>query len=102
MSVATWPEGISDGLTLDCGACGLHTDFDYRVGDEIWRKVAPEHLRLGVICLSCFDRLGAQHGIDISPHLEQIQYTGVGHTVVLVPVETHHYGGRQAALPKEQ
>lgn len=91
LTLIAWPEGISNGLTLDCGTCGLHTDFDYRVSDEIWHKVAPEHLRLGVICLSCFDKMAAQQGIDISPHLEQVQYTGVGKTVVLKPIGAHLY-----------
>lgn len=49
---------------------------------------------MGVICLSCFDKLAAQGGIDISLHLEQVQYTGIGKTVVLEPKEVHHYEAR--------
>lgn len=87
--MADWPGGISDGLTLPCGECAVVPAFDYNVDDEVWNLVAPEVHRLSVICLPCLDRLVHDKGIDISLHLKQVQFTGVGKTVVLRPEWTH-------------
>lgn len=94
-----WPEGVSDGLTLGCGICGRVPDFDYRVSDEVWDRVAPSGKRLGVICLRCLDRSAVAQGEDISGAIAEVQFTGDGKTVVLRPVRVIHY--RRAAAESE-
>ncbi len=48
-----WPEGVSDGLALPCAICGNHTNIDYGIDDDVWRKVVPESCRRDVVCLGC-------------------------------------------------
>ena len=89
--MSEWPEGISDGLTLPCGVCGDLPPFDYRVTDWAWQHVVPEALRLGVVCLPCFDMIAEGRGIDIAAAIQEVQFTGVGKTVVLRPSLIHRY-----------
>ena len=89
-----WPEAISDGLTLACGVCGQEPSFDYLVADEAWEVVVPEELRLGVVCLACFDHLAGERGVHTSDVLEHVQFTGAGETIILHPVEAYRYGLR--------
>ena len=87
-----WPPGISDGLMLPCAVCGLHPKFDFHVTDECWRAVvADAEYRLGVVCLPCFDQMATDKGIDMSEALVDIQFTGIGKTIILKPQWTHHY-----------
>ena len=55
-----WPEGVSDGLTLPCALCGNHTDIDYGIDDDVWRKVVPKFCRRDVVCLKCLIRIGGR------------------------------------------
>lgn len=80
-----WPGGISDGLTLDCGICWKHTNFDYTVDDDLWNNIVPEEHKRGVICLDCLDYLAKKYGYILSNHLLKVQYTGTNETIVLVP-----------------
>ncbi len=88
-----WPEGISDGLTLPCAICLAHpVKFDFAVTDELWRMVVPEQPRRGVVCLPCYNRLATEKGIDWANGLEQVQFTGAGKTIRLVPEFVYRYG----------
>lgn len=87
-----WPEGISDGLTQPCEICGKRPAFDYRVSDEFWRFVVPNIFRRGVVCLPCLDGMAAAQGLDVSAHLEQVQFCGKRKTIVLEPKEVYLYG----------
>lgn len=80
-----WPCGISDGLSLDCGICGRHTDYDYNVTDKLWESVVPEELKRGVVCLPCLDKIAKEQGYFLGNHLIDIQYTGIGETIILKP-----------------
>lgn len=85
-NVHKWPEAVSSGLSLRCEDCGTVPPFDYHVSDEFWEQ----HGRtLGVVCLPCLNaRCG---GIGLAAALEEVQWTGSGHTVVLRPVHRHEY-----------
>ena len=80
-----WPEGVSDGLSLPCVLCDRVPRFDYRVEDEFWRDVVPDPLRQEVMCLPCLDRTAEVRDMDVSEALIEVQFTGVGKTVVLRP-----------------
>ena len=86
-----WPPGISDGLTLPCGICREVPFFDYRIADAVWRQVAPPAHWLGVVCLPCLDKRGSAMGVDVTETLEEVQFTGVGKTVRLIPGGVHRY-----------
>lgn len=86
-----WPGGISDTLNLSCGHCGHWTYLDYRVDDEFWKQVVPEKMRLGVICLGCLDYMATENGLDISEHIEDVQYTGIKKTILLKPTDVYYY-----------
>ena len=50
----SWPEAVSDGLTLTCSDCGVVPRFDYGVDEGFWRQhVADYPARIGVVCLPC-------------------------------------------------
>ncbi len=96
ISNGNWEPGISDGLTLPCGECGHVPSFDYNVDHETWKLVAGDHPhRLGVICLPCFDKLAVDIGYDISTHLERVQFTGIGKTIVLKPSRLFQYEAKK-------
>ncbi|NIV70640.1 MAG: hypothetical protein GWN41_11085 [Phycisphaerae bacterium] len=83
-----WPEGISDGLTLPCIDCGKVPRFDYRVKATFWKRWG---VGADVLCLPCLDR--RCEGQGLADALEEIQWTGTGHTVCLKPFQKHAYGG---------
>lgn len=87
-----WPEAISDGLTLSCSICGCKVMYDYHVDDDFWTKVVPEHCRRSVLCLACLDKLATDMDLDITKHLQEIQFTGIGKTIVLKPEKVFYYG----------
>lgn len=89
-----WPAGVSDGLTLACADCGERAKFDYHVSDDFWRQWVPGEERLGVVCLPCLDRRCGGEGL--ADALEEVQWTGTGHTVVLGPVFVHEYDSTPA------
>ena len=89
-----WPAGISDGLTLPCYVCHKQVFFDYIVDDEFWEKVAPNLFRAGVICLPCLDKLAVKKGLDITDHLEVIQFTGIEKTIICSPSQVYYYKKR--------
>jgi hypothetical protein len=88
-----WPVAVSDGIDLPCVDCGEIPSFDYRVTDEFWQHHVRDEGRLGVVCLPCLDRRCA--GVGVAEALVFVQFTGIGHTVVLHPVERFEYGGRR-------
>ncbi len=87
-----WPEGISNGLELPCAICGeTSVKFDYLVRDELWEIVIPKQYRRDVVCLPCYDQLATEKGIDWVDGLKEVQFTGIGKTIGLVPVFLHRY-----------
>lgn len=86
-----WPDAICDGLSLPCQLCGLIPDFDYRVTDWLWREVVTDNLKRGVICLPCLDVIATASGLNVNNHLEEVQFTGRGKTVVLKPTAVYYY-----------
>lgn len=80
-----WPPGISDGLASVCQICEQKPKFDFQIDGETWRLIVPEHMRAGVICLSCLDLEAQGRGIDVLQHLREVQFSGCQSTVVLVP-----------------
>ena len=92
--VDSWPEAVSDGLTLACVDCGQVPRFDYLVTDEFWAlHVQEKSARLGVVCLPCLDR--RCEGVGLANALVEIQWTGTNHTVVLRPTFRHVYSARR-------
>jgi hypothetical protein len=88
-----WPESVSDGLTLACSDCGEVPRFDYHVTEQFWRRWVPdEPARLSVVCLSCLDRRCG--GIGLAEALEQVTWTGTGHSVVFRPERRIDYSAR--------
>jgi len=86
-----WPCGLSNGLSLECASCGEETNYDYEVLNELWNSVVPEKWRRGVICLDCLDKMTKEHDFFLSNHLIQVQYTGIGETIILKPEEGFVY-----------
>lgn len=89
MTLAVWPEAVTDGLTLPCGDCGVVPEFDYRVADWFWDAWVEGDDRLGVICLPCLNK--RSDGWDLGEALIEVQWTGRGHTVVLTPTARYEY-----------
>lgn len=89
-----WPGAVSDGLTLRCKVCRCIPRFDYVVSDELWNTVVRPIWRTGAICLPCLDKIATAAGHDISRDLIQVQFTGIGKTVVLIPAMTFIYEER--------
>ena len=86
-----WPEGISDGLILPCAICKCWVMFDYNVDDAFWSLTVPIHIRRDVVCLPCLDTLASAMGLDIATNLRQVQFTGIGKTIVLLPEKTFYH-----------
>jgi hypothetical protein len=89
-----WPPGVSDGLVLPCKCCGRVSHFDYTVDDFTWQRVVPPEWRRYVVCLPCFDALQNAAGYWPEGYLERVQFTGVGHTIILVPQQRIVYTQR--------
>ena len=85
-----WPEGVSDGLILPCSICGDKTVFDYTVDDEVWNRIVPKDQRLGVICLTCFDQMTTDKGIDLFECLRLVQFVGANKTIGMQPIWSHN------------
>lgn len=90
---------------------GIAAYFGYWVPTEwaVYLSIGPLHLRVaaelrpGVVCLPCFDRLATAKGVDISTALLDVQWTGIGKTVVLAPTQLYRYepaSPRAAAAPE--
>ena len=80
-----WPEAVSDGLILPCLDCGAVPRFDYRVADYFWQKYTSADEQRDVLCLPCLDVRCA--GLGLANALEEVQWTGTFHTVVLRPLK---------------
>lgn len=80
-----WPGGVSNGLTLPCGKCGTVPPFDWLCDDALWRRVVPASMRLGVVCLPCFDAMATAINARVVGHIKRVQFVGTGYTVVLCP-----------------
>lgn len=85
----SWPEGISNGLNLECSYCKTVPKFDYNVDDEFWNEVVPKEYRLGVVCLPCLSVLA--YPKKVGHRISRIQYTGIGETIVLEPTAIVQY-----------
>jgi len=90
-----WIPGVSDGLTLPCGVCGKIPKFDYKVDSDFWRKVVDKKHRLGVVCLPCLDKLASNKGLDVGKHLIDVQFTGIGKTIELLPDKIFYYQNKE-------
>jgi len=77
--------GVSDGINLPCSICRKFSDFDYLVDDEFWKEIVPSEMRLGVICLSCLDKLACSVGKRIADHIGRISFSGCKDTIDFVP-----------------
>ena len=86
-----WEAGISVGLTLPCRVCGKVPKFDYLVDDTFWKQVVEEKDRLDVVCLPCLDKLATAKDLDVSEHLEEVQFTGINKTIMLIPARVYLY-----------
>ena len=84
----TWPATISDGLELKCECCKNPTNFDYHVDDKFWKDVVPTNNVRDVICLSCLDFLATKMGRSVCNHLQEVQFTGIDMTILLMPTVT--------------
>src|SRR4030042_298828 len=81
-----WPPGVSDGLVFPCYFCGQRpVQFDYVVDDRLWEAVVPQEAKRDVVCLPCLDRLAKANGFRVADYLEEVQFTGVGETIQLIP-----------------
>lgn len=83
-----WPPAVSDGLALPCSDCGHLPRFDYHVTEAFWQKWAGAD-QLNVICLPCMDKRSGGEGLGEA--LQEVQWTGSGHTVVLRPERRYQY-----------
>ncbi len=86
-----WPEGISDGSSLPCAECDGEVKFDFQVRDDLCSPVVPEYDKLNVLCMPCYDRIATEKGIDWAGGLKEVQFTGIGKTIGMVPVFIHKY-----------
>jgi hypothetical protein len=86
-----WEAGVSDGLTLPCAICGTVPAFDYSVDDDFWKKVVDDKIRRGVVCLPCLDKLANEKGMDVSTHLQEVQFTGINKTIKLNPTKIYQW-----------
>ena len=59
-----------------CKLCGYPDKFNYNVPDEIWEAVVPLGLRDKVICLSCFDELACEKGVNYDGFLRSCYFAG--------------------------
>jgi hypothetical protein len=86
MTVKVWPAAVSDGLSLPCSDCGRLPRWDYHVTEDFWRRWGDGP---NVLCLPCLDKRCGGDGL--AEALEEVQWTGPGHTVVLRPSLRHRY-----------
>ena len=59
-----------------CKVCGRRDKFDFTVPDEVWRSVVGPEFEHRVVCLSCFDDLATERGVDYSQHLHSVYFAG--------------------------
>jgi hypothetical protein len=59
-----------------CKVCWRADRFDFHVPDNVWAAVVPEALRDRVICLSCFDALAEEQGVDYAEHVHVLFFAG--------------------------
>ena len=50
--------------------CGKRDKFSFQVSDEIWAVVVPEPMQGYVVCLSCFDALATQKGVEYANDID--------------------------------
>jgi hypothetical protein len=86
VTVKVWPAAVSDGLSLPCSDCGMLPRWDYQVTEDFWSQWGDGP---NVLCLLCLDqRCG---GDGLAEALQEVQWTGTRHTVVLRPSLRHRY-----------
>lgn len=59
-----------------CKVCWCADGFNFNVPDAVWAAVVPEPLRSRVICLSCFDALAQEKGVEYSEHIHALFFSG--------------------------
>lgn len=85
----SWPDAISDGLTLPCHYCNVVPAVDYRVTDEAWADVFGDYeARLGVVCIDCFAGL---LDVPLASVLIELQVAHGGETMLMRPEVTYQY-----------
>lgn len=53
-----------------CKLCYHVNTIGFRVPDNVWEDIVPEHARNGVVCLSCFSRIGDEKLIEWDRDIE--------------------------------
>lgn len=53
-----------------CKLCYHANAIGFRVPDRVWRVIVPEFAQDGVVCLSCFTRLGDEKGVAWDSDIE--------------------------------
>jgi hypothetical protein len=56
--------------------CGCEDRFDYRIPDDLWKKVIPARYRNNVVCLACFDRFASEKRVDYAHALKVLYFAG--------------------------
>lgn len=82
-----WPEAVCDGLSLSCGICDIIPIIDYMVSDEMWQKIVPKELKLGVVCLDCLVNIDP----SVIDSIEKISICGGGQTLICLPEILYDY-----------
>lgn len=82
-----WPEAVSDGLTLPCGICEEIPATDYIIDHDMWDKVVPKEMKLGVVCLDCLVGLDP----NVIEHIKSIFVCGGGKSIHLEPDVLYDY-----------
>ena len=59
-----------------CKVCWKADGFNFNVPDTLWRKVVPRRLRGFVVCLSCFDKLATEKGVDALGAIHALYFAG--------------------------
>lgn len=85
----SWPEAVSDGLTLPCSRCTKIPQFDYRVTDDFWVNFVPEIWQRGVVCLPCLGETTPNK--KLAESIIEVQWTRTGLTVILQPIRAILY-----------
>jgi hypothetical protein len=72
-----------------CKICGYHDKFDFRVPDDLWKKIVPAGYENKAICLACFDDLAFEKQIDYFQSLEVLYFAGNQAMFKFQPVSAH-------------
>ena len=59
-----------------CKVCWNADGFSFNVPNSLWRRVVPRRLRGFVVCLSCFDALAEEKGVDVLGAIHTLFFAG--------------------------